>query len=323
MPTLREASRANVTLYPGTGRPADQVELKPTDIRPYMVDPTLAQQEADIVKSRYGGKAIQDSPGGSVPFAQPPAESMQQPVMDFSNRPAYEDIVFKQLGSNPFDRDIMAELNQITEKEMPNIFNTIFGGQVSWADRQRLDPGQQKHLDQEIKRFRAHVHDALQSEISQQINMYNNLMNRFDNERKYYEANLKRVESVGKELLTAKREQQRQKVQRYDKLSSDRLAVNKQLMETMLKYQEFSQMAGGQQTPEMQAVMQQYENLMAEKARLDAEIAALAGKPDKDTKTQSAEGGASEDHGKIVKRKVFPDGRKAVEYEDGTRAWVQ
>lgn len=322
MANLRDTtSRANATFYPGTGKPPEEVDLKKmeTDITPYMIDPTLAKQEADVVKSRYGGKAIQDSPGGSPEFYQPPADNQQQaPRLDFSNRPAYEQIVLKQLGGNPFDRDPVAELNQVTEAEIPNIFNTIFNGQVSWEDRNRLDPAQQKHLDNEIKKFRAHVHDGINSEIQNKINIYNQLMNRFDNERKYYEAATKRVESQAKEMMTQARQEQKDRVARYDKLSSDRLRVNKELMEIMLKYQEYSQLKGGDSV-EAQAALQQYDALMQEKQRLSDELESLSG-PGAGPKGKQGQPSAKEK--KIVKRKILPDGRKAVEYEDGSREIV-
>jgi len=323
MPTLRETkSRANATLIPGSGVPPEEVDLKKleTDISPYLVDPTLAQQEADVVKNRYGGKAIQDSPGGSPPLYQPPPEGQQQgPKMDFSNRPAYEQIVFKQLGGNPFEVDPVNELNRVTQAEMPNIFNQIFAGQVSWEDRGRLDPTQAKHFESEVKKFRAHVHDGIISDVNQKIAMYNQLMNRFDNERKYYEAATKKVEAQVKERLNQKRQEQKDRVARYDRLSSDKLQVNKQLMEIMLKYQEYAQLSPGEQTPEMQAVIQQYEALMAEKARLDSELKSLKGEQPEKAPARNAAGKER----KVVKRKVFPDGRKAVEYDDGTREWVQ
>lgn len=325
MPTLRDAqktSRADVTLYPGTGKPASEVKLTSTNIKPYMMDPGLAQSEADTTKARYGGSAIQDSPGGSAPFARPTEASMQQPVADFSDRNRYENGVLKMIGGNPFERDPVRELNKITQNEMPKIFETIFGGQLAWADRGRMDPNQVKHFDNEVKRFRAHVAQGIDADIKTQINTYNNLMTRFDNDRKYYEANLKRVEAASKDLLKTRRQDYKERVSRYDDLNKSRMTINKQIMDTLLKYQEISNV-GGPDSNEAMAVMDQYNNLLAEKNRLQQEISAIAGRPSRPAENGDGSRSQSATGKKVVERRLAPDGRKLVKYEDGEIAVIQ
>lgn len=196
----------NVTLYPGTGKPPEEVELQPTDITPYLYNPEIAQMEADITKARYGGRAIQDTGPEAPPF-QKPAET---PARDFSDRTRFEQSVFKQIGGNPFEIDVVQSIDDLTERMEPQLFKQIFGGQLIWEDRERMNPKQMDHWQNELSRFRADLKERVESDKKTKIDVYNNLMKRFDNEAKEQEAALKKIKARQDEWMKTQKAEKKE-----------------------------------------------------------------------------------------------------------------
>ena len=189
---------------PGSGRTADQVELKSTDMRPYMAIPDLASQQAEVTKARYGGSSIQDSAAAGAPYEKPKAPGGGGPGFD---RGKFENVVFQQMGGNPFDIDVMREVDRVTASELPRIFGQVFRGQAIWEDRGRLNKKQMDFWQDEVKRFRAHVKDRIESERKTKIDQYNFMMKNFDTEQKETEAAHKRVQEQEKDFLSRRKDE--------------------------------------------------------------------------------------------------------------------
>lgn len=109
---------------------------------------------------------------------------------DYSDRDAFERQVLKELGANPFEIDPMKTVN-VASKNIPTLFNHIFRGRVIWADRDKLDKKQAAWWDATVKQYRSDIHDKAVSNKNVLTGRYNWMMNKFDNEKKDYEARLK------------------------------------------------------------------------------------------------------------------------------------
>jgi hypothetical protein len=200
-----DLSTPGVTDYTGP-RPATSfrdksgrdVTITDTDMAPYMANPDMAQMEADVAKARYGGSSIQDSK--QTPFKQPPAGEPGA-VQQFPPRSVFEKSIFNTLKSesnptgNPFDMNVPAMVEKISRGDLPDLFNQVFNGTVIWEDRHLLDDEQKKLWLEEAKRYRAHLKDQVTAEKQTATGQYNQLMTRFDNEKKEHEAALKAVQA--------------------------------------------------------------------------------------------------------------------------------
>jgi len=188
------------------------VTITDTDMGPYMANPDMAQMEADVTKARYGGSSIQDSK--PAPFKQPPAGT---PVgaQQFPPRSVFEKSIFNTLKSdsnptgNPFDINIPATVEQISKGDLPDLFNQVFKGTVIWEDRHLLDDEQKKLWLAEAKRYRAHLKEQVTAEKQTATGQYNQLMTRFDNEKKEQEAGLKKVQEKTKAFAKEKEDQEK------------------------------------------------------------------------------------------------------------------
>jgi hypothetical protein len=197
-----------VSVIPGSGLPADQVELRDTPVGAYVNNPDLARMEQENALARWGGKSIDgsylDEESGKVvhpaPAGGPPDKSNApygQPRTDQGtfeyNRRAFEESVFKHIGGNPFEINVMKEVDKATAQDLPYLFRNVFGGQLIWEDRRRLDEKQRKHWDDEVKKYRAHVKERVESDKKFKTDLYNQMTKQFDNEQKEYEAAAKKV----------------------------------------------------------------------------------------------------------------------------------
>lgn len=238
MPNLRK----QLSSTSGVDEAGNEFTLHETDIAPYIADPGRAQAEADVTKARYGGAAIQDPtpprpgepPGPQAPYAKPADGA---PVMpDFSRRGEFEGHVFNQLKSetmptgNPFEFNPVAEMNAISKQDLPELFAKVFAGQVTWQDRHLLDDDEKKYWAAEVKRYRAHLQDSLNSEKKTAIDMYNHMMNQFDNQAKEAEAARKLVEEKQKKISQGKKNVSDVMAKR-SKALSDLSAVYTKIME--------------------------------------------------------------------------------------------
>jgi len=166
-------------------------------------DPEIARLEAETTKDRYGGSTIQD-------YAQKQEQQTAKGPPDLSRRGDFENSVFKQHitpnmpDGNPFRLNVVAQTNVISKRDLPDLFERVFQGQVSWQDRHLLDDEQRKFWLEKTKEYRAHVNTGLKAERAAAISSYNQMMNQFDNARKEQQAATAAAESkqkAGKETL--------------------------------------------------------------------------------------------------------------------------
>jgi hypothetical protein len=214
---------------PGSGLPADQVQLQPTNIKMLQADPTLGQKEADVLKARYGGETSTEIKSAAP---EKPAEQ-QGPIYD---RQRFEQILFQDMGGNPYEIDPMKEVDRITAEEMPKLFDHIFRGKAIWADRGRLSKKQQDFWQNELRQYRANVHDHIVSDRQTKIGMYQFMMNQFDNQAKEEEAKMRRLGQYQSGAIQEKREarlQQRAEQEHATKMMNDRRAIVKRQTELM------------------------------------------------------------------------------------------
>jgi hypothetical protein len=230
---------------PGSGRPADQVELQSTDIAPYMRDPGLAKAQADVTKARYGGSSIQDSAAAEAAAqkGQPgQAEIPGQPGQPQYDRRRFESVVFQNMGGNPFEIDVVLEVDKLTAESLPQLFNQVFKGQAIWEDRGRLSKKQQAFWQDELKRYRAHVKDRVTSDRKTKIDYYNFMMKNFDNESKEHEARIKRQQAQSKGTTADAKDMRK----RMDDLQKTKRDILKRQGEIMQK----ATQAGASEVPE-------------------------------------------------------------------------
>jgi hypothetical protein len=225
-----------VSVVPGSGLPADQVELRDTNVKAYVHNPDLARMEQENALARWGGKAIDGSyldegtgkvvhptPAGgppdksNAPYGQPRAGQITPEY----NRREFERSVFNQIGGNPFEIDVIKEVDKATATDLPYLFRNVFGGRLIWEDRNRMDEKQRQFWDNEVKKYRAYVKERVESDKKTKIDLYNQMTKMFDNEQKEHEAAAKKV---------AEREKQWR--ERYEKDQEKQSKANNELLRT-------------------------------------------------------------------------------------------
>ena len=142
-----------------------------------------------IPSKRTNGKESEPQPLGPAPL--PPEKYKDFMTPDYSNRYKFEEYVFKKIGVNPFKIDIMAEVRKY-DRELPEIFNQYFKGEMIWADRDKMNSEQAEAWNDEVKRFHAFVHDKVTSWADQKSKEYKWMMDKFNNAWKEYQAKLQR-----------------------------------------------------------------------------------------------------------------------------------
>jgi hypothetical protein len=309
MPKLREALKQTS----GTDVGGNEFTLTETDIQPYIDNPDMAQMEANVTQARYGGTPVKGSPpGGPQTAGGKPGPG--SPV-DFSRRGAFEQSVFKQLQSdsmpngNPFDFDTTATMNEITKTDMPELFAQVFQNQVTWQDRHLLDDDQKKYWTGEVKAFRAHLKDSLDSEKNEGVDMYNQMMNQFDNMAKEQESLRKRKRQKGLDVAKAKETRgkaQAANLKRRNELLTDIREATVMIMDAK-SAGTLSEAEAGAMAAELQG---KREELKVINANLRGPRKA-APKPKGDVQNASADGEKSP-AGKTIVRKKMPKQGKTV-----------
>lgn len=135
-----------------------------------------------------GGSTSPTPDPGSAPMA--PDDTTQQQGPDYSRRDLFEQAIFKQLGGNPFEIDPRKEA-QVVDAKLPELFDHIFRGSVTWSDRHLLDKDQRNYWNQTVKQFHADAYNEAASRKKQGIDMYKFMTGKFDREAKAEEARRK------------------------------------------------------------------------------------------------------------------------------------
>jgi len=341
MPNLRDTLKQTSGVDVG----GNEFTLTETDITPYVDNPGMAQMEADVTLARYGGSPIQDKEVEKVgPWRDtnatgqqpaPQTASTQGGPIDLSRRADFERSVFKQLASetmpdgNPFAFNPTASLNAISKQDLPELFNREFQGQVSWQDRHLLDDDQKKYWTDVVKRYRAHVDQALRAEREAAINSYNQMMNSFDNAAKEQEAIRKRQLEKEKRAMQAATKVDEKQSKR-EKAFQEALSRRTELLglETKLVQDYSEREANGTLTEqEANAMVTQLTALRDERKEISKLI--LKRKPrakesPAGTRLVTAHGkkqGAGKGGKTVVKTGTYK-GRKVVQYSDGSVAYA-
>ena len=122
---------------------------------------------------------------------RPAGEIGERMTPDYSRRDEFENHVFKEIGANPFSLNPMDVLKE-TDKMLPELFEHVFNGKVSWVDRSRLSKNQAAHWENVVKKLRADSLDKATSFRNQKVQEYTFMMGQFDVARKEYESSLDR-----------------------------------------------------------------------------------------------------------------------------------
>lgn len=123
-----------------------------------------------------------------------------------------------------------------------------------WEDRARMNPKQQAAWDDEVKRYRAHVKEAIESEKKQKVDLYHFMMTNFDKDEKEAEAAMKKVQEREKAFVASKKEsrtdqEHRQKM--FDDLQKEKRDILKRQGEVIRNGQDPNN--PGALTPEAEA----------------------------------------------------------------------
>jgi hypothetical protein len=248
-----EPQRNEAILYKGTGAPAGHVELRNTTAPP---------------------------PGAEIPpppYSRPEATAGGE--RNFSDRGGFEEAVFRQIGGNPFAVDLQREVDRATAEDMPRLFQKVFGGQVIWADRNKLDKNQQAYWQNELKRYRAHVHDRVASRRAAQVDQYKMMMGEFDAEAKAHEAAQKKREAKEKEWMeqTGKQKASEEKsiqeaTSRLRQIDQDERGILKRMTEILGAADPIKGDLGDAQATEYETIAQQLHGLRQERHGLRMKV---------------------------------------------------
>jgi len=111
------------------------------------------------------------------------------------DREKFEVSLDKQLG-DPFKINPQQMVDEEFNQKLPSLFRQFFKGQVSWADRNRLSPTHKKEWDAAALQWRAKKFNGYEIDRQNKINMRNKMMNKFDNEKKEYQASITRYRTM-------------------------------------------------------------------------------------------------------------------------------
>ena len=118
---------------------------------------------------------------------------------DYSRRDEFEKLVFKKIGENPFQIDVMAEVNKANE-DLPDLFRHIFRGKVIWEDRGRLNKKQIDYWDDIVKQYRSDVYNQVTSDKAQKIEEHKWMMGQFDSKAAEYKAAVGRARTAHEKI---------------------------------------------------------------------------------------------------------------------------
>lgn len=182
---------------PGEMEPFDRPSLTVQKPGEEPVTEAMEQKVWDVRRQEY----VEPYRKAGVPAK--PAEDAQ--AQKFPSRAEFEDHAFNALGGNPFEIDPVQSVKQATADLRP-LFNYIFGNRVYWGDRDRLSPEQDKFWDDTVKAYRAQIFQEAESQRATQIDVYNQMMSRFDNEQKEQQAAGRKITEQSRAVLAGAKE---------------------------------------------------------------------------------------------------------------------
>lgn len=289
-------------------------------------------------------QGMPQEPGSQVPMPEAPSGFKEYLAPDYSNRKLFEEHVMSELGKNPFELNPMEALT-VADENLPELFQHFFGGRVVWNDRDKLTKEQAQAWDEVVKSYHAWAFEHAKMEKAVLTDRYNFMMNQFDNASKQYEANVKRIREEREKIVAEDKAKKAaaaaaklKAAQPTPVKSADVGAYQKQFDTLVAQFEEsndvstpslevFNKFATERNLPELEVV--KTKGRKKESVEWIAKIWPWLGdilKPDKmeemslqvkkpKTETRKTPQAA---HGKIVKRGKTKDGKRVVQYEDGT-----
>lgn len=206
--------------------------------------------------------------GGMTPLRERPPDDYKAP--DFSKRDLFEKNVFETIGGNPYEINVVQELENSINAEMPQLFEEFFRGQVIWEDQDKLNSDQQEAWDEALKRYRAEKKEMIMGEKDAMHDRYTQMMNMFDHQAKVTmqrrkEEGIKTRETIEKltEADKKKKADLEKNIEKHADLVKERSAARA----------EFLQMGEGEITDRMKAEYEPYMKTLDDQiARLEKKI---------------------------------------------------
>jgi hypothetical protein len=178
-----------------------------------------------------------------------------------SPRRAFEQSVFDHIGGNPFEIDVMREVDKATKQDMPALFNRVFGGRLIWEDRRRMDKKQADFWDNEVKRYRAYLKEMIDSDRRTKIDVYNQMTRTFDNDEKEREARERRIQSVNKKFMDQRVKDEEKRIKTVDQAKKDMRQAEKDEADALKQIATITK-EGGDLSPDAQRALAAQEQIL-------------------------------------------------------------
>jgi len=126
------------------------------------------------------------------------------------DREKFEQGLLKQpmfKGQNPFQRDTTAEMEKTYQANQEGLFNHLFKGHVTWADRDKMSKEQKNYWEEMSKVYRARVFDASKADKASQIEYWKYAMGEFDAMKKDFDTRMEKTKIWMNKIDPAGREQ--------------------------------------------------------------------------------------------------------------------
>ena len=130
-------------------------------------------------REAYGNAAVGSVSGAPEPptGAQPQSQITRAPTA--ADRDRFEQIVFKQMGGNPFMMDPYQEVLR-SDTQLPALFNHVFQGKIQYGDLGKLSKDQREYWEESKKEFHRKVWDQATNRRKQTTDQYTWMMAKYD-----------------------------------------------------------------------------------------------------------------------------------------------
>lgn len=206
---VRDNKNPQGTFAPGASGPTSSTGAEPggPEMQPSLVpqDPRLgANPQGDwslekmmrIFPEMFAHLSPEDIDMATGAAKSKPAAAQQTgakappPRMD---RNSFEQIIFKQIGGNPFVVDPYREVVK-ADAQLPQLFEEVFAGRATWADLPHLSKEDRAFWEKTKQAFHAQVLNEVKSRKQTMLQQYNWMMGKFDEEQKTQQAAFARQE---------------------------------------------------------------------------------------------------------------------------------
>lgn len=113
---------------------------------------------------------------------------------DYSDREGFEQSMYRQIGGNPYKINPYKQANEVYIKHLPELFQRVFEGRISWSDRAKLTSKELAHWIAETKRFKAGLYNQANSNKEQMMEELKHGMGAFDRKSKEFRYAMEKLE---------------------------------------------------------------------------------------------------------------------------------